>query len=500
MIVTRDYAGGFGVAVLSQRNRYGHWRWSVPYISLMYSAGILASQGHDIAYVDAQAERLDAANTIARVRRFKPEVIVAVVNLPSIEGDAYLLDALRKKCSGAKLICIGTVCKAIPDELGKMNFADVIVLGEPESVLPILVRRISDNREIDKVSNIGIVDNGRLHVTRESEEIADFESLPWPPYRLMPTTRYRDPYFGRAVRFLTVWTSKGCPMPCSFYCPYPLGLGKTTRFRSSEDVLNEIEYLHREFGVTGLIFRDQTFTLNQSRAEEICDLLISRKMRIRWLCETRFDAVNENLLKKMKKAGCSEIHFGLESGDPVLLKRIGKPGMKLSTVKEAIKLTKKVGIKPMTHVIVGLPGETPQTIRKTHDTLKETGITRVNVNIATPYPGTPLFKYALRKGLIETLDWTRYTSFNRVMRTESMSTAELEKWASFLNQNLLGETPGRRILSLCKGRGIVEYISSISSKIWHDPSLALQFAASFFSTGDLRRTMMRLREDYDDDS
>lgn len=499
MVVTRDYAGGFGVAIQSPREEYGHWRWSIPYVSLMYSAGLLASQGYDIAYVDAQAERLDASAVLARVGRFNPSIIVAVVSLPSLKGDGYLLRKLRNECPDAKLICIGTVCKVLPSEIAKMDFADVLVLGEAESVLPDLMKRELDNADIDKVKNIGIVDGGRLHRTRESTELVDLDSLPWPPYDVMPTTLYRDPYFGEHARFIPVWASRGCPMPCSFYCPYPLGFGSRMRFRSCDDVGNEIGHLHREFGVTGFILRDQIFTLKRNRAESICDLLIEQKLRIRWMCETRFDMVDEKLLKKMRRAGCREIHFGLETGDPELLRKVGKPGLELATVKETIKLTRKVGIKPMTHIILGLPGETPQTIQRTLSTLRETGITRANVNLATPYPGTALYEYALRNGLLETQDWTKYTSYNKVMGTESMSSAELGEWASYLYRNLLGESTKERIVYLLKSRDIIDYISNVSSKIVQNPSIPFHFLRTLISTQDLTDTIKTLKTAYNHD-
>lgn len=494
MEVTRDYAGGFGIAVPSQRSGYGHWQWSIPCVSLMYSAGILARQGYDVAYVDAQAERLSGEATIERVCKIKPMIIVAVVNLPSIRGDAELLKQLRTKCSDSKLICIGSVCKVLPDELAKMNFADFLVLGEAESVLPDLVRNIAHDGGIEKVKGLSIVNNGEPHRTRPSTEMADLASLPWPPYEIMPTTSYYDVIFGAKTNCLPIWASRGCRMPCSFYCPYPTGLGNKIRVRPTRDVVKEIVYLNRRFGISAFIFRDQVFSANRRRAEEMCDLLIGEKLKIQWVCETRFDTVNERLLKKMKRAGCRRVHFGLETGDPELLYETGKPGMKLSTVKETIRIAKKVGIPPMTHIILGLPGETPQTVKNTIATLREIGITNVNVNIATPYPGTPLFKVASEKGLLETKDWTQYSSYKSVMRTESLSTAELERLRDSLPGDLLGTTIGQRWLYLCKSREIIDYSSTLLQRLIQNPSLSLEFMRSYISTGSLRETERRLKE------
>jgi radical SAM superfamily enzyme YgiQ (UPF0313 family) len=494
MVVTRDYAGGFGVAVPSTRRNYGHWQWAIPYVSLMYSAGSLTSQDYDVEYIDAQAEGLNAETTIARIRQSIPKIIVAVVNLPSIKGDAHLLRRVKKECPDSKLICIGTVCKVLPRELAEMDFADAIVLGEAENVVPKLTQNILDNGDMERTDGIGIVDRGELQRTNESREVLDLESLPWPPYAIMPTAKYYDMMFGLKTNCLPVWASRGCPMPCSFYCPYPVGLGRRYRIRPSGDFVDEIEHLNREHGISAFIFRDQIFSSRSDRAEEICEMLIDRRLRIQWVCETRFDMVNQKLLKKMKKAGCKRLHFGLETGDPGLLQKIGKPGMKLSTVKEAVRLTKKAGIMPLTHIIVGLPGETRETIQNTMRTLREIGVANVNVNIATPYPGTPLHKYASERNLLETTNWSEYSSFQSIMRTESLSTEELEEFRTSISEDLLGTNLRETFFYLCKSRGIIDYAKTILTYIRQKPSLPLQFLKSYPFSGNLRKTRQSLME------
>jgi radical SAM superfamily enzyme YgiQ (UPF0313 family) len=215
-------------------------------------------------------------------------------------------------------------------------------------------------------------------------------------------------------------------------------MGRTIRLRPSEDVVKEIAYLNQNFGVTSFLFRDQLFSFSMDRAEEICDLIVEQKLRIQWLCETRFDMVSEGLLRKMKSAGCRRVHFGLETGDPDLLYKIGKPGTKIATVKQAVRLTKEAGMKPLTHLILGLPGENHDTIQNTIKLLKELEITDINVNLATPFPGTRLFSYAKEHGLLETEDWSRYTSSEAVMRSESMTASELEESRDLIMREVLG--------------------------------------------------------------
>lgn len=455
--VSRDWAGGFGTASPVERSGYGHGPFSLPYVSLMYSAGIMLQREWDVSYVDAQAERLDARSTLARVGQSKPDVIVSVVSLPSVYDDGNLLRWLKSRLPSAKMIGIGTTCRVLPDVLAGTKAFDFLVLGEPEAVLPNLLQSIRDDDTMKTIPGIGLIRNGALSKTAVSQDVVSLESLPWPPYDVMPTSLYRLSSF--KTRTLPVWASRGCPMPCSFYCPYPIGMGKSLRLRPIEDFVKEICYLNSKFAVSAFVFRDQIFSSNADRAEEICELLIAEKLRIRWLCETRLDMVNERLLKKLRKAGCRKVHFGLETGDPGHLRRIGKPGMRLSTVKRAIRLTKDAGISPMAHIIVGLPGETQETILRTLITIRELGLTRLNVNPATPYPGTPLHHLAKEEGLLETEDWSQYTSYNTVMRTQAMTAHELESARRYLARNFLGSTPMERISYLCKNKGIIEAIS-----------------------------------------
>jgi len=450
--VERDYAGGFGVASRKARFGYGHGKFAIPYFSLMYSAGVLRRQQYDVSYIDAQAERLDDKTTIARIRNLQPDIVVSVINLPSIYGDGHFLRRLKERCENIKVVCIGTVCRVLPRDVARLSAADIIALGEPELILPDIVKTMQEGGDINSVRGVGIIQDGQLTASSAASDLVDLQKLPWPPYEIMPTTLYRDPHFGSDVRFLPIWSSRGCPMPCSFYCPYPVGMGRTIRPRSSEDFVREIVYLNQNFGITAFTFRDQIFTSNIDRAEEICDLIAEQKLKIQWLCETRFDRVSQGLLRKMKLAGCREVHFGLETGDPELLYKVGKPGTRIATVKEGVRLTKEAGMVPLTQLILGLPGENHVTASNTLKLLKELGITNISVNLVTPYPGTPLFRYAKEHGLLETEDWSRYTSFEAVMRSESMTIPELEDARSLIMEEIIG--PAYLIGSIKYPRGI----------------------------------------------
>jgi radical SAM superfamily enzyme YgiQ (UPF0313 family) len=192
-------------------------------------------------------------------------------------------------------------------------------------------------------------------------------------------------------------------------------------------VVDEIERLYNERGVRAILFRDQVFTMDWEKTGRLCDEILRRGLRIQWVVETRLDRVNVALLQKMKDAGCVRIHYGLESGDPKLFRRVGKDGAegRMEQLIENFLATERIGIHPHMFVLIGLLGESWQTVGRTIETVRRIKPLTLQVAIVTPYPGTALYEEAKAKGLIATGDFSKYTGFQAVMRTEDLSAEDL---------------------------------------------------------------------------
>ena len=426
MNVKRDYAGGMGVADPTERKRFGHDPESIalPYMSLLYSAAVLEKAGHDVTFLDAQADDLDLDGVVARVRAMRPAVVVSVMNLPSVHGDVEILKAVRSAGSGVRTVAVGTVCIPLFSLVAQSGAADAIVRGDPEIVLcdmlPLLTGSAapaeSDRFEVTE----GVLTNkGVSHVE-------DLNALPDMPYHLVPIEKYWYHGFGRDVRYAAVFASRGCSFKC-YYCPYPMGFGERIVHRDPIKVVDEIERLYKERGVRGILFRDQVFTMEWEKTHTLCDEIMRRGLEIEWVVETRLDRVNEMLLKKMKQAGCVRIHYGLESGDPKLFSRVGKDGAegRMEQLIENFHITERIGIHPHMFVLIGLSGETHDTVAKTIQTIRRIKPLTLQVAIVTPYPGTELYDEKKEKGLLLTDDWSKYTGFVPVACTEEMSAADL---------------------------------------------------------------------------
>ena len=423
MNVKRDYAGGMGVADPSTRPGYGHDRGyiTLPYMSLLYTTAILERAGHDVRFIDAQADGLGIEELVAVLRETGPDAVVSVVNLPSIYGDMHVLNEIKDRIPDAKTIAIGTVCAPLFDVVAESGCVDAVVQGDPEAVIEDLVDVLCADRESGRFHG----KNGVLTNT-DPAHIADLDALPDLPYHLVPLEKYWYHGFGQEVRFAALFASRGCSFKC-YYCPYPMGFGGCIVHRDPVRVVDEIERLQRDHGVEGILFRDQVFSMEWEKTHRLCDEIMRRGLKLKWVVETRLDRVNEELLRKMKAAGCVRIHYGLESGDPKLFSRVGKDGAedRMEQLIRNFSLTEKVGIHPHMFVLLGLLGENWKTIDNTIGVIRRIKPVTLQVAVVTPYPGTELYDEIRKKNLLLTDDWSQYTGFKAVARTEDLSKDDL---------------------------------------------------------------------------
>ncbi|MBT9138836.1 MAG: 2-hydroxyethylphosphonate methyltransferase [Syntrophomonadaceae bacterium] len=221
----------------------------------------------------------------------------------------------------------------------------------------------------------------------------DLDSLPFLAYHLLPWQRYKPhPPHGRALPFAAIITSRGCPYRCA-YCSKPI-FGSKFRAQSPERVVEEVAYYQNKFGIKEIAFYDDVFTLNKKRAYAIADGIIKKGLKIHWTCETRVNLVDKELLHHMKQAGCYAIAYGIESASQEILDAIHKD-ITLEQVEEAIRITQEVGLQIVGYFMIGSPGESPETIRKTIQFAKKLKVDFAQFAITTPFPGTELYKLYL---------------------------------------------------------------------------------------------------------
>ena len=318
-------------------------------------------------------------------------------------GSAINVAKLVKKIAPDIPVVMGGFHPTIVTEevLGNKNI-DIIVRGEGEHTIAHLATTIQSQGPLDNIPGISYKVNGKIVHNPDRPQIANLDDLPFPAkHLLLEKETYPSRAFGR------LFTARGCPYHCIFCAAHALWTRKV-RFRSPENVVQEIEQVKKIFGTRHFYFDDDTFTLNERRVMAICNLIIEKDLRISWGCETRAGQVSPDLARKMREAGCEYCNIGVESGDEEILKKI-KKGVTIEQVKNTRKIMKDVGMAFNAYFIIGFPWETAAEIKRTVTLMKELNPERAFYGIATPYPKTELHEICSSEGIIPgNIDWSTF--------------------------------------------------------------------------------------------
>jgi anaerobic magnesium-protoporphyrin IX monomethyl ester cyclase len=311
----------------------------------------------------------------------------------TVKAAAWVAGRIKERCPEV-LICMGGVhATMIPQEtLAEFPVFDFILRGEGEQVIPEVLRRIRQGRApFDDV--VGVITHGKQDLS--SARVEDLDSLPFPAWEEFDLFRYPGVDLHRTRRELPIITARGCPHDCCFCCRQP-GMRKV-RYRSVESIIEELTRNVEQFGTEATLFVDETFTINRRLTTEICEALLAKGIhrRMRWSCSTRVDAADAETFRLMRRAGCYDVFFGFESGDDRLLEIAGKR-ITTAQMREAVRMAKAADLAVHGCFILGLPGETEQTIEKAWKLAKELDIRGVSFPIAVPFPGTRLWEMGKR--------------------------------------------------------------------------------------------------------
>lgn len=235
------------------------------------------------------------------------------------------------------------------------------------------------------------------------EVVEKLDELPFPARHLIDTRNYGPPgkkwskEEARNNMFASILGSRGCPFNC-IYCSKIYG--KKYRFRSAKNIVDEIEALIDDYDGK-FVFMDDTFTFNRKNVEEFCKEIISRNLKIKWMAMTRANLVDEKLLPLLKKAGCTDLFFGVESGNERVRNEVIKKAVSNEAAFKAIKLCRKFGIQSSVFLMLGFPTETKNELYDTVNFARTSGCDLIGVHITVPLPGSELFESAILEGVIE---------------------------------------------------------------------------------------------------
>jgi radical SAM superfamily enzyme YgiQ (UPF0313 family) len=290
---------------------------------------------------------------------------------------------------------------------------DLIVVGEGEETLRELLPVIRDQAVWDTVKGIAFRKDGQTHFTGVRAFIEDLDTLPVPARHLLPVSRYL------ALGFpVSIITSRGCPNQCIF-CLGRRMVGQKVRYRSPRLIVDEIEDII-SYGFTRINIADDLFTSNKERVQAFCDELKNRGIKIAWSAFARVNTVDAEILAVMRQAGCDTVSFGIESGNAEVLKRV-KKGITMEQAVKAVQACKESGVNSFASFMIGLPGESPETIADTYTFAEGLGID-YGFHLLAPFPGTTVREEQEKYDIeILTDDWDLYDANVPIVRTSRMS-------------------------------------------------------------------------------
>ncbi|HMS85141.1 MAG TPA: glycosyltransferase [Nitrospira sp.] len=423
--VSRSMAGGLGFD--------GNDSMILPPLELAVMAATLRQAGETVDLIDADPLRMSPADVYSRLGGRKWDLVLATVSLPTLQQDAAFLAELRRRRLADKLVAKTLVRDhAILRRLLEISTADFVIHGEADlTITDLAYGRIRSGTAWLEHESPGA--GSAAFRFEEGEPVKDLNELPLPARDLLPNDRYIYPLLGSPVA--TLQTSRGCPFPCGYYCPYPLVEGVKWRPQTAERIFAELKDIVEGRGITKIYFRDATFTLNQDRVATLCDLIVSAGWKLEWMCETRIDCLGDMLLDKMRQSGCTGLLVGVETGDErVMHLPEGKKGVTVPKLAHLREKVRQLGIRLHFLLIVGLPQETRESVVATYDLIQRYKPDTIGVTIITPYPGTPLHEQGLREGWIDSHDWKDYGGHQVPMHTPNLTKEEMETGKRFLEE------------------------------------------------------------------
>jgi radical SAM superfamily enzyme YgiQ (UPF0313 family) len=385
--------------------------WASPPLSIGYLAAVLEEHGHKVDFIDLTLTPLSEVDFKRFIMQTNPGLIGISVMVRALSATKTLISYIRQ-VKNVPVVIGGAQPTVEPVFSLKYTRAEFAVVGEGERTIVELIEALESRRSYEQVDGLVFLsNNGDYKINQPREFIKNLEQIPFPDWNLISPLKYKIQPALTPVKMTPIApiiTTRGCPYRCNF-CGGPLMWRRTFRMRNAKNIVDEIEILIKGYKVKEIFISDDNFTLVKDHVIGMCNELLDRKINIPWACPNgiRIDTVDDGILRLMKKAGCHLVGFGIESGNQEILDNARKQ-LDLKRVKEVVRMAKLNKLITYGFFIIGLPGETTETIRQTIDFAKQLPLDRAWFNILVPYPGTEIFDmYAKGKSLDE-IDWDNF--------------------------------------------------------------------------------------------
>ncbi|MCX5884685.1 MAG: radical SAM protein [Proteobacteria bacterium] len=377
---------------------------------MAYISAVLKKHGLVVDCLDLHTEKIlqeEAFNSWAEVSRFdiaKYDIVAFGGTFLKFEELKHLSEKIYQTNNNIFQVAGGNMATIISEIILRQTRVNCVCLYEGEETIIELLNLIKNNKNWRETKSINYLDERHeLVQTPLRDKIKLLDSIPFPDRSGWSFGLIRRAFpYGSPGRYCAImFASRGCPFTCIFCNPIS---GRIVRSRSSENIVEEIIFLKNNWNIRYFRFFDEVFIGSKQKIKNLCELMIKEKLDVFWWCQTQIKFVDEELLRLMKRAGCIEIGYGIESGSNIILTEMNK-GITKKLAKEVVEMTNRVGIKPSLNLITGTPSETPQTLQETKEFLISLNHIKWSqvptIDFIIPIPNTKLYTIAKEKGFLK---------------------------------------------------------------------------------------------------
>lgn len=414
----------------SQVNVYGTKMIpAYPPLGLLYIAAVLEKQNHDIELIDFDIDIQKFEDFKELIKNNAYDLIGISAVTPTINNAFYLAENIKNIKKNIPIILGGIHATISPNECIKNKFIDFVAIGESENTVVEFVNELQKSSpDFSQVKGIAYKINGEVFIneSRELEQILD--RFPFPARHLLKNSGFYSPPDAEKMPVTPVFFTRGCPGKCTYCCTKQI-FGHRIRYRSVSNIMEEIDEIVR-LGYKEVHILDDAFTADGKRVIELCNEIRRKNYDMNFEISNglRADMVNYNVLKALKSIGVKNVGFGIESGNEQILVNI-KKGIPKDKVRKAVKLARELKFEVWGFFIIGLPGETRETVRDTINFAKELNPDFAKFLILKPFPGTEIYNQLLSKNLIDSFDYSNYGVYTApVHHLETMTADEILYW------------------------------------------------------------------------
>ena len=407
-------------------------------LGLGYISSYVKKHGYDVSFFDPNVQDISVEDIVAFINREKPALVGISFMTPQFYAAKKMADAIKEKTPEVPIVVGGAHPSVMPQKtLEEILSVDYVINGEAEQTTLELLNFLT-KRDCSPADISGLVwrDNSKIVINEQRPLLKDLDLLAYPDRELIDQSLYHHQSFLRYFKHTqTIYTSRGCPGRC-VYCASGHKLKSGVRMRSIDNIMDEVDFLKNRYKIDYLLIKDDNFSLSRKRIKQFCITFSKRHPRLKWHCMCRVDTVNYDILAMMKDAGLNDVFLGIESGNNEILNKAGK-NVTTKMIRDTVESAYKLGIRTYGAFIIGLPGDSHETIRQTIDFACSLPLTMAGFSILIPYPGTKVFEdyYPYKDG--DTLNYRAFiasTGLHYVKEYTGLNGVSVEDLPSYVSK------------------------------------------------------------------